>query len=88
MPRRTATIENQTTIPKRRGITMKRISKYQGLILVGIILASLFGAPNSWQKAKIEKRNGLTIIHNPKGPVQEKGFPSRLSLKQDLCIGN
>jgi hypothetical protein len=74
-------------IPKQKGVTMKRISKYRGLILAGIILTSLFGAPSSWQKAKIEKKDGLAIIHNPKGPVQEKGFPSRLSLKQDLCIG-
>jgi hypothetical protein len=66
---------------------MKSTSKYQGLILVGIILASVLGAPSSGQEAKIEQKDGLTIVHNPKQPVQEKGFPSKLSLKQDLCIG-
>jgi hypothetical protein len=66
---------------------MKSASKYQGLILVGIILASLLGALSSGQEAKIQQKDGLTIVHNPKQPVQEKGFPSKLSLKQDLCIG-
>jgi hypothetical protein len=66
---------------------MKSTSKYQGLILAGIILASLLGAPIPGQKAKIEQKDGLTIVHNPKQPVQGKGFPSKLSLKQDLCIG-
>jgi hypothetical protein len=67
---------------------MKYASKYQRLIPVWITLACLLGGPSSGQQAKIEQKDGLTIVRNPKQPVREKGFPSTLSLKQDLCIGN
>ena len=66
---------------------MKSTSKNRQLIPVGIILASLLGAPGSAQEARIEQRDGLTIVHNPKQPVQEKGSPSTLSLKRDLRLG-
>jgi hypothetical protein len=54
---------------------------------MGIILASLLGASASAQEARIEQKDGLTIVHNPKQPVRKKGVPSTLTLKQDLRIG-
>jgi len=66
---------------------MKNKSRYRGLIPAGIILASLLGVTASGQEAKIEQKDGLTIVRNPKQPVRKKGFPSALTLKQDLCIG-
>jgi hypothetical protein len=66
---------------------MKSTSKYRGLIPAGIILAALLGAPGFGQEAKIEHKDGLTIVRNPEQAVRKKGLPSALTLKQDLCLG-
>ncbi len=66
---------------------MKSTPKCLGMIPVGIILASLLGLSHSAQEARIEQKEGLTVVRNPKQPVQKKGLPFRLSLNQDLCIG-
>lgn len=43
--------------------------------------------PCTAQEAKIEKKDGVIIVHNPKDPVKKPGTPSTLVLIQDLCIG-
>lgn len=68
-------------------IPMKSPLRYRGFIPAGIILVSLLGGLGPGQEAKIEQKDGLTIVHNPKQPVRRKGFPSTLTLKQDLCLG-
>jgi len=40
------------------------------------------------QDARIEKKDGLTIVYNPKEPVKKAGSPSALVLSQELCIGD
>jgi hypothetical protein len=66
---------------------MKSTSKYRGLIPAAIISVVLLGPRGPGQVAKIEQKDGLTIVHNPKQPVRKKGVPSTLTLKQDLRIG-
>lgn len=61
--------------------------KPQRLVPAGLLLAALLGAPGSGQEAKIEKKGELTIVHNSKRPVPDKGSPSALSLKPDLRLG-
>ena len=40
------------------------------------------------QEVKIENKNGVTIISNPKTPAPPEGGPSSIVLKQDLTIGS
>ncbi len=47
-----------------------------------LILSSSFA-----QKIKIEKIDGVTIVHNPKKPAKVPGAPKSLTLEEDLCIG-
>lgn len=61
--------------------------KPQRLVPAGLLLAALLGAPGSGQEAKIEKKGELTIVHNSKRPVPDKGSPSALSFKPDLRLG-
>jgi hypothetical protein len=39
------------------------------------------------QKIKIENKDGVTIVHNPKKPAKVTGAPNSLTLEEDLCIG-
>jgi len=39
------------------------------------------------QKIKIEKKDGVTIVHNPKKPAKVPGAPKSLTLEEDLRIG-
>jgi hypothetical protein len=39
------------------------------------------------QKIKIEKKDGVTIVHNHKKPAKVPGAPTSLTLEEDLCIG-
>jgi hypothetical protein len=66
---------------------MRRNLKPQRLVPAGLLLAALLGAPGSGQEAKIEKKGELTIVHNSKRPVPDKGSPSALSFKPDLRLG-
>lgn len=40
------------------------------------------------QEVKIEKKDGVTIVHNPNEPVKKPGAPTSLEFIQDLCIGD
>jgi hypothetical protein len=56
------------------------------VIFLWVVL--LIFSPCLAQKIKIENKDGVTIVHNPKEPVKKPGSPSSLDLIQDLCIGN
>jgi hypothetical protein len=64
--------------------------KSQSIKIIVIFLWSflLMFSPCFAQKIKIEKKDGLIIIHNPKEPVKKPGALSSLALIQDLCIGD
>lgn len=51
------------------------------------LLIFMAAAPGFSQKVKIEKKDGVTIIRNPKKPVNLPGAPKALTLEEDLCIG-
>lgn len=68
--------------------TMKNIVNLRRSIFFWPILACLLIIPIQGQEAKIEKKDGMTIIRNPKEPVKKPGAPSSLVLIQDLCIGD
>ena len=47
----------------------------------------LVAVPLSAQKIKIETKDRVTIVRNPKKPVKVPGAPKSLTLIEDLCIG-
>jgi len=51
------------------------------------LLILIATAPGFSQKVKIEEKDGVIIIRNPKKPVQVKRAPKALSLEEDLRIG-
>ena len=58
------------------------------IILIFLWTALLTFSPCFGQQVEIEKKDGVTIVHNPKEPVKRPGAPTSLDLIQDLCIGN
>lgn len=54
-------------------------------IVLSLFIFMLF--PCFSQNIKIEKKDDVTIIHNPKKPGQVPGAPKALSLEEDLRIG-
>jgi hypothetical protein len=58
------------------------------LIVIFLSLVMLICSPCFAQEVKIEKKDGLTIVHNPKEPVKKPGAPSSLDLIKDLRIGD
>lgn len=67
---------------------MKNINILLRSISISIILVCFLVFPIQGQVAKIEKKDGLTIVHNPKNPVKKAGSPSALVLNLDLTIGD
>ena len=67
---------------------MLRTSRSPKIILLffGSFLLTL--SPLRAQEVKIEKKDGVIIVHNPKEPVKKPGVPSSLELIRDLCIGD
>lgn len=51
------------------------------------LLIFMAAAPGFSQKVKIEEKDGVTMIRNPKKAVKVKGAPKALSLEEDLRIG-
>lgn len=66
---------------------MKNIYILLRSISISIILVCFLVFPIQGQVAKIKKKDGLTIVHNPKNPVEEARSPSALVLSKDLIIG-
>jgi hypothetical protein len=54
-------------------------------VVLSLFIFMLF--PCFSQNIKIEKKDDVTIIHNPKRPGQVPGAPKALSLEEDLRIG-
>ena len=67
---------------------MRNNSFFLRSFMVGMILTCFTIIPIPGQKAKIEKKDGLTIIYNPKKPVKKAGSPSTLVLNPDIRIGD
>ena len=67
---------------------MRNNSFFLRLFIIGMILTCFTIIPIPGQKAKIEKKDGLTLIYNPKKPVKKAGSPSTLLLNPDLRIGD
>ena len=67
---------------------MDKTKPYQSLVAACVFLACALGVIGYEQEPKIEKKNGLTIIRNPKKPVKQEGLPTNLILKKDLVIGD
>ncbi len=60
------------------------------IFLFFIVLVLFFRSSASHplsQDVKIENKNGVTIISNPKNPQPENGIPIRLVFKEELSIG-
>ena len=66
---------------------MKNCFLLQRSFLIWLILACLLAIPIQGQEAKIEKKDGVIIVHNPKKPLKIPNAPNSLTLKEDLCIG-
>jgi hypothetical protein len=52
-----------------------------------ILLLLLIYPSHAAAQVEVKTQNGITVVHNPKTPVQVKGSPSLLTLKEDLVIG-
>ncbi len=65
---------------KNRNMLLRSIS-------ISIFLICFLVFPLQGQEAKIEKKDGLTIVYNPKNPVQKSGSILNLVLVEDLRIG-
>jgi len=40
------------------------------------------------QDVKIKTENGVQVVYNPRNPVKIPGVPTKIQVKQDLCIGD
>jgi hypothetical protein len=56
-------------------------------LLIAIVAAFLTANGLLAQKIKIKTENGIPVVYNPKEPVQIKGLPTKLTLREDLTIG-
>lgn len=64
----------------------KQIKKIKWIAFCLLIFA-MFSTLLLAQKVKIEKKDGVVIVHNPKKPVDLPGIPTTLKLREDLRIG-
>jgi hypothetical protein len=65
---------------------MKFTVKYLSIVLflsISVLCIS-FGGQNTEWKGKIEKRDGITVIRNPKGPIYDEDV---FGLEEELSIG-
>jgi len=66
---------------------MRQINQSFKIIVIFLWVALLMFSPCFAQKIKIEKKDDVTIVHNPKEPAKVPGAPKSLTLEEDLCIG-
>ncbi len=52
-----------------------------------LLIFALFSTLLLAQEVKIEKKDGVVVVHNPKKPVDLPGLPNTLKLREDLRIG-
>jgi len=62
---------------------IKRIKWIASCLLIFALFSTFLLA----QEVKIEKKEGVVIVHNPKKPVDVPGLPGTLKLREDLQIG-
>ena len=62
---------------------IKRIKWIASCLLIFALFSTLLLA----QEVKIEKKDGVIVVHNPKKPVALPGLPGTLKLREDLRIG-
>lgn len=62
---------------------IKRIKWIASCLLIFALFSTLLLA----QEAKIEKIDGVIVVHNPKKPVDLPGLPNTFKLREDLRIG-
>jgi hypothetical protein len=66
---------------------MSRRPSLFGIALTAMIVAVLVGNRLLAQEIKIKTENGIPVVYNPKEPVQIKGLPAEVTLREDLTIG-
>ncbi len=64
-------------------ILIKKIKWITSCLLIFALFSTLLLA----QKVKIENKEGVIVVHNPKKPVDLPGIPNTLKLIEDLRIG-
>jgi hypothetical protein len=52
-----------------------------------VLTLSIILSLASAQNVEVKTVDGITVIHNPKTPIQQKGVASTIILKEDLIIG-
>lgn len=62
---------------------IKKIKWIASCLLIFALFSTLLLA----QEVKIEKKDGVVIVHNPKKPADFPGIPSTLKLREDLRVG-
>jgi hypothetical protein len=67
--------------------TMIRHPPLFWIVLITIVTAFLTANGLLAQKIKIKTEDGIPVVYNPKEPVQIKGLPTKLNLREDLTIG-
>jgi hypothetical protein len=61
----------------------------KNLVMVcAFLIIGVINNPLSGQEAKIKKEEGVTIVHNPSKPISHPGSPIKLTLVEDLIIGD
>lgn len=71
---------------KKEGIMCHKTHTYK-IIMASLWIVLLMFFPGFGQKIKIEKKEDITIIQNPKKPTEVSGAPKSLILEEDLSIG-
>ena len=66
---------------------MSRRPSLFGIALTAMIVAVLVGNRLLAQEIKIKTEDGIPVVYNPKEPVQIKGLPAEVTLREDLTIG-
>jgi hypothetical protein len=65
----------------------KKMKQFLVLLSVVLILGILDYSLSS-QEARIEKEDGVTVVHNPSMPISHAGDPIKLTLTEDLIVGD
>jgi hypothetical protein len=65
---------------------IRRLSLF-GIALLAAVIFIHPGKGLLAQEIQIKMEDGIPVVYNPKEPVQVKGQPSKLILKEDLTIG-
>ncbi|MBC7349640.1 MAG: 6-bladed beta-propeller [Candidatus Aminicenantes bacterium] len=71
-----------------KGIVALKDIAWEGVVIGIFVLSFLFfPACKKGDKVEIKTENGVTVVYNPKNPAPRRGFPTTLSIKEDLSLG-